>query len=123
MITPDPRIERLYDYTKFHIGIYIVAAGAMVTIAGSTEFSDFLDGLIKHSVLLVGAIIMMGIAGAAGGVIISSSAIAATFDEIWKQPIGPWGFKVMAGRRWATVEHAAFWASLLLFTAAALIPA
>lgn len=123
MTVSDPRLERLYDYTKFHIGIYIVAAGTMVTIAGSTELSDFLDGLIKHAVLLFGAIIAMGVAGAAGGVIISSSAIAATFDEVWQQPIGPWGRKLMAGRRWATVEHAAFWASLLLFTAAALIPA
>lgn len=121
MQTEDFQLARLYDYTKFHIGIYLLAAGAMITISASQELSVFVGGLIKSPVLLLFAIGAMAVAGAAGGVIASSCASAASFDEVWNQPIGPWYFQIMPGWAWATIEHAAFWLSALLFTLAALI--
>jgi hypothetical protein len=122
MTKADPRLERLYDYTKFHIGVYILAASTMVAIAGSADSSDFIKDLVKHRSLLMWAIAMIGIAGGAGGVIVSSCAIAGTFDEVWNQRIGPWRLRIMSGWRWAIVEHGAFWLSAVLVAAAALLP-
>jgi len=118
----DPRLERLYDYTKFHIGIYLLAAGAMVTIAGSAELRSFFSSLMQNRLLLWGAIGAMGIAGAAGGVIASTCAISGTLEEVWDSRIGPWRLRIMPGRRWAALEHTAFWASAGLFTLALLLP-
>ncbi len=122
MSTDDARLERLYDYTKFHIGIYILAATTMITVAGSEDQSSFLDGLIKHPWALLGAIAAMALAGAAGGIIVSSCAIARKLEEVWDRKIGPWGWRWMSGRSLARLEHAAFWASVLLFATAALLP-
>lgn len=122
MQSDDPRLERLYDYTKFHIGIYIVAASTMITVAGTKDTSSFLSALIKHPSMLLAAIAAMALAGAAGGIIISTCAIAATLDEVWERRIGPWGLRLMRGSSWAMLEHLAFWASVVLFAAAVLWP-
>ncbi|HMG46042.1 MAG TPA: hypothetical protein VK614_01085 [Allosphingosinicella sp.] len=123
MSTKDPRLERLYDYTKFHIGVYLLAAGAMGTIAGSRELRAFLGGLIHDPIWLAFPIAAMGVAGFAGGLIASTCATAATLDDVWVKRIGPWSFPVMSGRLWARVEHAAFWLSLASFAAAVLLAA
>jgi hypothetical protein len=119
----DQRLERLYDYTKFHIGIYILAATTMITIAGTEDTSRFLNDLIKHPSALLAATATMLLAGAAGGVIISTCAIAANLEEVWERRIGPWGLRVMRGSSWAKLEHLAFWSSVGLFAAAVLWPA
>jgi hypothetical protein len=122
MATQDPRLERLYDYTKFHIGIYILAASTMITLAATRGTSRFLDALIRHQTLLLLAIAALAMAGMAGGIIISSTAVASAFDKVWDEKIGPWGTRVVRGKSWAIIEHLMFWASALLFAAAALWP-
>lgn len=121
----DPRLERLYDYTKFHIGIYLLAAGAMVTILGSERAHALLGELFSPSLaaraILGAAILAMAISGLAGGVIASSCTTAKTFGEVWDRRIGPWRWwPHMLGRNWAALEHKSFWTSLILFVAAAL---
>lgn len=122
MDSEDPRLERLYDYTKFHIGIYIVAATTMITVAGTTDTSSFLSALVQHRWLLLAAIGAMLIAGGAGGVLISSCATAARLKDVWDEKIGPWGKQWIPGYWWARIEHFAFWSSVLLFAAAVLWP-
>ena len=121
MSTDDPRLARLYDYTKFHIGIYLVTAGTMVTIAGSDRLQNFLGDLGHHPVFLILAIVAMGVAGVAGGVIASTCASADDFDDVWLKRIGPWYWQIMPGWVWAGVEHTAFWASLIFLTVAVLL--
>ena len=119
MSDDNARLDRLFEYTKFHIGIYILAAGAMVTIAGSEQLRGFFDSLFKP--FLFGAIVLMFVAGLAGGVIASTCACAATFDEVWKTRIGPWLFTKhlrFPGHMWARIEHLAFWASAICFAVA-----
>jgi hypothetical protein len=116
----DHRLERLYDYTKFHIGIYITAGTSMVAILSAGRQSSFLTALIKQPALLACAFALMVIAGVCGGVIVSKCSTAETFSEVWDNPIGPWGLQLWPGSRWATVEHLSFWISLLLVAIAAL---
>lgn len=122
MPTEDPQLARLYDYTKFHIGIYLLAAGAMVTIAGSATQSSFFEEIAKHPWLLVAAIFAMAVAGLAGGIIASTCATAEKLSDVWDECIGPWNRRWMRGSAWARLEHSAFWLSAGLFTAAALMP-
>jgi hypothetical protein len=121
--TSDSRLERLYDYTKFHIGVYIAAAGAMITIEGSRDKSSFAAELAKHPLLLLCAIFAMALAGFAGGIIVSTCATVSSFDEVWTKDIGPGRSQWMTGARWAGLEHRAFWLSAGLFMVAALLPA
>lgn len=120
MPTEDPQLARLYDYTKFHIGIYLLAAGAMVTIAGSETPSSFVEGVAEHPWLLMAAILAMAVAGLAGGVIASTCATAEKLSDVWDECIGPWNRGWMPGSFWARLEHSTFWLSAGLLTAAAL---
>jgi hypothetical protein len=115
----DHRLARLYDYTKFHIGVYLASAGAMVTIAGSRDGAEFFKNLIESQNLLYASIIAMVVAGISGGVIASSCTMAHSFDQLWHAKTGPSLLRpLMTGERWAQLEHAAFWVSAILFVCA-----
>jgi hypothetical protein len=120
MSREDHRLERLYDYTKFHIGIYITAGTSIVAILGAGRQSSFLRALIKQPGLVAVALVLMMIAGACGGVIVSKCVTVDTFADVWRKKIGPWGSRLAPGSAWATVEHLAFWISLLLLAVATL---
>jgi len=38
----DKRLDRLFKYTKFHIGIYLSAGGGLVALLGSADKIDFI---------------------------------------------------------------------------------
>ncbi|TKB58828.1 MAG: hypothetical protein E8D49_10545 [Nitrospira sp.] len=81
----DKRLERLYDYTKFHIGIYLsVAAGllALVGLAAKSEEGQFLAKLIGSPLALVGSALAMFAAGVAGAVVASSSTECETYGQL-----------------------------------------
>lgn len=118
----DKRLDRLFEYTKFHIGIYLSIGGGIIAILGS-EKSEFIRSLIGWPWALLVGLVCMFAAGIAGGLIASTCAQAETFDEVWigKKKLGPytweWGFK---GREWAFIEHMAFWVGLCFIAASVL---
>ena len=112
-------MELLYDYTKFHIGVYLTVAGAYLTAAFSTVNNA--PVLPLNFYFLWPAVLFTMLAGFAGGVIVSSLTQwhSGGTDEFLKSDIGPWDwpkFRFRA-RSWTYVEHTAFW--LGLFAAAA----
>ena len=115
-LTEDARLDRLFDYTKFHIGIYITSAGALLAAYGSKDTPFFINNLGKHPCIMVLSILCMIVAGIAGGIIASSCTVAQNFNELWDGKIGPLGFPILTGRHWANVEHLAFWASAILIS-------
>lgn len=62
-------LELLFDYTKFHIGVYLTLAPAFITIASLKRGDSFVLELRGRLVVL--AVICFFIAGIAGGVIVS----------------------------------------------------
>jgi hypothetical protein len=112
----DNRLDRLFEYTKFHIGIYLSAAGGLVALLGASEKSTFLQSLIGSPKALILAFLFMLLAGVAGGVIASSSTQCRSFEEIWHKPQGPHTLKWITGQTWALVEHTSFWISVGLLT-------
>jgi hypothetical protein len=110
MQSEDKRFDRLLDYTKFHIGIYLSIGGGLMALLGSKEIAYVRD-LIGSPWALLGGLICMGIAGMAGGVIASSCTQFVDFDTFWTGKVkqGPYKFKWMTGQAWAFLEHSAFW--------------
>lgn len=113
----DKQLERLYDYTKFHVGIYLSAAGglaAVITTAAAGKLEQtFLKSVIGLPWALAIAFIFMVGAGAAGGVIATSTIESKTYLEFTETHQGAYRFKPFPGKTWVTIEHACFWLSLI----------
>jgi hypothetical protein len=120
-VPEDKRLERLFDYTKFHMSIYLSATGGLVAIVGvAADQRAFLGRLIGWPLGLVLALIAMLIAGIAGGVVASSATLCTTFEDLWDKPQGPFSWRWFPGRVWAAVEHFSFWLSIVFVAAAVL---
>ena len=108
----DKGLELLFDYTKFHIGVYLTLAAAYITL-GTSHLSDNLPKLNAGFVWT--AVIFIAIAGFAGGVIASSitQSQSANVEEFLKDPTGPWSMECFPGRTWIYIEHTAFWIGIV----------
>jgi hypothetical protein len=110
----DERLERIYDYTKWHLGIYLSVAGTLTAALGflaKPEEADTLRQFLGSPKLLLTAIVLMFLAGICGGVVASSCTGCKTYEELWEDKHGPYGIRIMPGRYWAALEHTFFWAS------------
>lgn len=111
----DHQLARLYDYTKFHIGIYLSFAAGIAGLLGAKETQTILAKLVSTaaSEFYVSLLFMM-LAGVCGGIVASNTIECKTFDQFWNQPQGlriiPW--RGIEGRRWAALEHLCFWIGL-----------
>jgi hypothetical protein len=103
-------LELLFDYTKFHIGVYLTLAASYITIATSD-----IGPTVKRCPAYI-ATLLFALAGLAGGVITSSitQCECGSSAVFLKQQIGPWAFDAltMEALYWTWVEHTAFWAGL-----------
>lgn len=112
----DKRLERIYDYTKWHMGIYFSAAGALTAgigyLAERKEPQAPLP-LIDHPWILLLAIVFMLLAGVCGAMVASSCTECNTYEELWDGKHGPYSLKLYPGRIWARCEHSFFWLGVL----------
>ena len=106
----------LFDYTKFHIGVYLTMTSVYVALATIKVNETFI--LKFNETLLWLAILFTLLAGFAGGVIISSiTQIQSTkSSDFLKCRIGPWdcNFFHFHALRWTYIEHTSFWFALIL---------
>lgn len=113
----DKQLERLYDYTKFHIGIYLSAAAGLTTLITAAASKDFKREFFQKSIgqhwALALALVLMVAAGAAGGVIATATIDSKTYDEFKSNYHGAFGFKLFNGTTWVIIEHRCFWLSLV----------
>jgi hypothetical protein len=117
-VVDDPRLTRLFEYTKFHIGIYLSAgAGLLALLTADGKRLPFSPTLVNRPVLYI-ALAFMLLAGMAGGIIASSTTQCHTFDELWTTPQGPYKWGWWSGQTWALIEHGSFWISVLLLIVA-----
>lgn len=117
---PDKRLDRLFDYAKFHISLCLSASGALVTVIASADKSEVIKDIIGQPKALAAALASMLIAAMAGGVIASSSVACLSFEDFWNFAHGPFAFRVFKGHTWAAIEHTAFWLSVALIVVAVL---
>ncbi len=127
-------LELLFDYTKFHIGVYLTLASSFITVASLKRGDDF--ALPTRRGLVILAMLLFMLAGLAGGVIVSEITQCYGIDrsppvkrctstrEFLAADMGPWDGTALSlkGRQWTYVEHTAFWAGLLSALGAFLFP-
>jgi hypothetical protein len=130
------RLKLLFDYTKFHIGLYTSVAtifGALIaasvasdkgTQGGSTGTAPFFIHF-AHG-WLIASVIFICIAGIAGGTIASSIPGYRGYTEFWNAEIGPFRGKPIRlfgislkplrfkAENWTYIEHGAFWVAVVL---------
>jgi hypothetical protein len=124
---PDPAksLELLFDYTKFHIGAYLTLAASFIAAASIKKGEQFALP-INRSLALV-AILLIMLAGLAGGVIISSitqcyAAECKSTTDLMKMPLGPWSSNILSGQWWVYIEHTSFWVGLLFSVLSFYVP-
>ena len=113
----DKQLERLYDYTKFHIGIYLSAAGGLAALIsaaaeGATKQSYFAS-LVGCPWALAASFGFMVLAGIAGAVVATSTIESMSYQAFLTSNHGAYGINPFSGKAWVTIEHASFWFSLL----------
>jgi hypothetical protein len=123
MATTNTQLEQLktlYDYTKFHIGLY----GTL--LAGFVGVSGFAAGHFSRTSLfgLKLATFLLLIAAMSGGVVASSIVDVYRNYGVWKQdvglekfwstPLGPFKQGWMTAKTWWCIEHTAFWVAVLI---------
>lgn len=110
------QLKLLFDYTKFHIGLYTTVATIFVAaIASEKSLFEF------HRGLLFVAVILICLAGLAGGIIASSCAHFTSRSDLWKERIGPFRCRCLKGEYWTYIEHASFWAAIVAALASVLV--
>jgi hypothetical protein len=119
----DKRLERLYDYTKFHIGIYLSAAGGIAALLASKDADWIISKFVGNHTLLYLAFVFLFIAGMCGGMVATSITESLTFDEFWIKDHHPGKLQSLkaTGKTWVHREHRFFWLSLLALAAALLV--
>jgi len=107
----DEQLKHLYDYTKFHIGMYTVLIVGIIAVftndSLNAAYSSFLPFIHVATTFLIFAAIF-------GGLIASSVPYHTDFDEFMKSKLGPWDFKWLEAEQCTHLEHACFWLSLLV---------
>jgi hypothetical protein len=108
------KLELLYDYTKFHIGLYLILASAYITLATSKIGRKDILPILQPALVWIAVGFFM-VAGIAGGVVASgvSQSRSNSAEDFLREKIGPWSTTLFPGRVWVYVEHTAFWLGLI----------
>lgn len=112
------QVKLLFDYTKFHIGLYSTFATAVLALL-SGQFAKQWSICMP---LLALSLLPIAVAGVAGGVIASSLPHLVGSADVRIAKIGPLHCERWKLRYWTYAEHLAFWLALLLAAAALVIP-
>jgi len=109
------KVKLLFDYTKFHIGIYTGLATTVIA-AYNLHVFEVWECPMWISVGLI------ALAGLAGGVVASTLPECNSLKQFFDRPTGFWGFRPFStpfsGRTWTRIEHTSFWLGLAFGVAA-----
>ncbi len=118
--TEHEQLKLLFDYTKFHIGLYTTLVTLLIAFIKLGPGEP--DLLQQISIALT--VLLFVLAGACGGVVASNIPHYRRFSDFMAAPIGPrwlraerWTKKSrsamaaspLAGANWVSCEHAFFW--------------
>jgi hypothetical protein len=102
----DDQLKQLFDYTKFHIGMYTTLIAGIVGLF--TNANAKLQ-YVEMVPFIKGSVLCFVIAGMAGGLVASSIAHFSSFKEFKGARLGPWRTMLIPSMVCVHVEHSAFW--------------
>lgn len=103
------QLKLLFDYTKFHIGLYATLASALIALVNT----DFGKRLSLNGAFVWAAVLFIASAGLAGGVVASSLPWFESIQAFRTTAIGPFRTELMRGELWTYVEHTSFWLGIV----------
>lgn len=106
----DDQLKQLFDYTKFHIGMYTTLIAAIIGVFANDMLKAKYTRLVPY---IKFTIVMFLIAGAAGGLVASSIPFFTKFEEFRTAKLGPWGLELIPSIICTHIEHTAFWLGCL----------
>jgi len=98
------QVNKLYDYTKFHIGLYATLMTLLMAVLSLGEKAVPREAVCYLKITLV----CFTIAGGCGGILGSSISLRQD-DLVNGQGIGPFSLGMLPAEVWAHLEHWAFW--------------
>lgn len=107
----DDQLKCLFEYTKFHIGIYLTFLTALIgliTLEETTISLPFPDWY------LVAMLVPTSLAGVCGGLIASAVPYFEKFDTFMDSKVGPWRWKMLKAKTCTHLEHTFFWVALAM---------
>ena len=113
------KVKILFDYTKFHIGVYISLG--IILVAALNSSSNYLPHR-RFSVVI--AIIFTAAAGLAGGTIATTLPECSSLDQFFEMKFAPLEMNSLSlsGRWWTRVEHTMFWIGIMFGFGAFIFP-
>ncbi len=117
---PDVKqLEFLFEYTKFHIGMYVTIIGVIFTILGLKWFDSGITAFSKH--MLAAAIILLAVSAMFGALVASAIPYhEGGFEAFMVSETGPWRNKWIEVKTLTHLEHSSFWLAGLLMVIATL---
>jgi hypothetical protein len=107
----DDQLKTLFEYTKFHIGMYTTLIAAIIGVFANDDLKSAYTGLVPF---VKWAIVAFVVAGMAGGLVASSIPFYGTFKSFSQAKLGPWSLKAVPAILCTHIEHTAFWAGCVL---------
>jgi hypothetical protein len=97
------QLQLLFDYSKFQICLYTTIA---IIFAAAIAFEP--TGFKIHRGLLSLAVVFIGMAGTAAGIVASRCVYFTSWRELWTAKIGPFRWNCLRGEHWTYVQHVCF---------------
>jgi len=111
----DDQLKQLFDYTKFHIGMYTTLVAGIIGVFATESLKR--DAFGKMIPFLEGSIVLFLIAGMFGGLVASSIPFFTSFEHFSKARLCPWSTDSDRGLPsilCTHIEHFAFWLGCVL---------
>lgn len=104
----DEQLKHLFEYTKFHIGMYTTLVAAIVGVFANDNWKTAYE---QYFPFMLTSVVSFLFAGAFGGLIASSIPYYRTFEEFMTCKLGPGSGKLIGirAKTCTHVEHGCFW--------------
>ena len=106
----DEQLKQLFDYTKFHIGMYTTLVAAIIGVFATDSLK--LHAYAKMIPFLEASVILFFFAGMFGGLVASSIPFFKKFNAFSKAKLAPWTNNPKKGIPSIVcthLEHLCFW--------------
>jgi hypothetical protein len=103
------QVKLLFDYTKFHIGLYTTLASVLIAAFASAVST----GWHVCRPLIACGIAAIALAGLFGGIVASSLPYFTASSDVYKEKTGPLTTKWFSVQTWTYFEHVFFWLAVI----------
>ena len=111
MSTQDEKLGRLYDYTKFHIGLYATLVTGLLALMSIGAGS--LSSAYRLPVILMAVLFLL--AGACGGIVSVNTFRHSSYRGLMRAQAVAYGKPLRwTVERYAQWEHRFFWAGIVV---------